>query len=195
MEEQAQIVVRDRDGASEQRLVAQVLAKDRKASAEFVSRCTDWVYPLVRYRLSPRAELVEDLMQEILFAAWKDLPGFRGEASLRSWVLGIARHKLEDYYRKRIRETELREDDANATEPAVVPMLERELDSARERERLRQTLAELPEAYGLALMWRYHEGKSVREMAQLTGKTEKAMERLLARARETFRRRWNDARG
>jgi hypothetical protein len=29
-------------------------------------------------------------------------------------------------------------------------------------------------------------------MAEVSGKTEKAMERLLARARENFRRRWND---
>jgi hypothetical protein len=29
-------------------------------------------------------------------------------------------------------------------------------------------------------------------MAELTGKTEKAMERLLARARESFRKRWSD---
>jgi len=46
---------------------------------------------------------------------------------------------------------------------------------------------------GLALLWRYRDGRSIREMADFTGKTEKAMERLLARAREHFRRRWNDA--
>ena len=195
MQKQAQITAPDQELASERLLVTQVLAKDRKASAEFVALCTDWVYPLVRYRLSPRTELVEDLMQEILFAAWKDLPNFRAEASLRSWVLGIARHKTEDYYRKRLREVELPDDNANANEPAVVPMLERELDSARERTRLQKTLATLPEAYGLALIWRYHDGRSVREMAQLTSKTEKAMERLLARARESFRRRWNDDQG
>jgi DNA-directed RNA polymerase specialized sigma24 family protein len=43
-------------------------------------------------------------------------------------------------------------------------------------------------------MWRYRDDKSVREIAELTGKTEKAVERLLARARQAFRRRWNDAR-
>ena len=43
------------------------------------------------------------------------------------------------------------------------------------------------------LVWRYRDEKSLREMAELCGKTEKAMERLLARARENFRRRWNDA--
>jgi hypothetical protein len=30
-------------------------------------------------------------------------------------------------------------------------------------------------------------------MAQLTGKTEKAIERLLARARESFKKRWTNA--
>jgi DNA-directed RNA polymerase specialized sigma24 family protein len=44
----------------------------------------------------------------------------------------------------------------------------------------------------LALIWQYRDEKSIREMAQLTGKTEKAMERLLSRARESFKRRWND---
>jgi RNA polymerase sigma-70 factor (ECF subfamily) len=176
------------------RLVGEVLAKDRKATAEFVARCTDWVYPLVCYRLSPRAELVEDIMQEILLAAWRNLRNFRGDASLRSWVTAIARHKVEDYYRKRIRAMEIEEQDGDAAEPSVVPMLERQLDSAKQRQRLRETLTLLPEAYGIALLWRYHDGKSVREMAQLTGKTEKAMERLLARAREHFRRRWNNER-
>lgn len=173
----------------EQLLVSGVLAKDRKATAEFVSRCADWVYPFVRRRLVPRVEMVEDLMQEILLAAWQALPNFRGEANLRGWVLGIARHKLEDYYRKRIRELEIPEDDETIMEQ-VTPF-EQQLDSLAREQRVQKTLAALPEAYALALIWQYREEKSVREMAQLTGKTEKAMERLLARARETFRRRWN----
>jgi DNA-directed RNA polymerase specialized sigma24 family protein len=51
-------------------------------------------------------------------------------------------------------------------------------------------LARLPEAYGLVLLWRYWEEHSTKEMAAQTGKTEKAMERLLARARVHFRRLW-----
>jgi hypothetical protein len=42
-------------------------------------------------------DMVEDLMQEILISAWQNLPNFRGEAGLRPWILGIARHKVEDY--------------------------------------------------------------------------------------------------
>src|SRR5262249_11077184 len=85
------------ESTEEERLVSGVLAKDRKATAEFVSLCADWLYPFLRRRLVPRVDMVEDLMQEILLAAWQALPNFRGEANLRGWVLGIARHKLDDY--------------------------------------------------------------------------------------------------
>ena len=48
----------------------------------------------------------------------------------------------------------------------------------------------LPETYGLALLWRYWENRSVRDMAEATRKTDKAVERLLARARARFRELW-----
>src|SRR5690242_6432431 len=179
---------------SEQRLVQAVLAKERKSTAEFVELCTDWIYGFVRRRLMPRAELVEDLMQEILLAAWQALPSYRQESSLRSWVLGVARHKLDDYYRRRILETDLPEEDSGSEELTMTPAFEDELDSATQQERIEKILADLPETYSLALLWRYRDEKSAREMAELTGKTEKAIERLLARARQSFRRRWIDAR-
>lgn len=174
------------------RLVAGVLAKDRKATADFVSRCADWIYPFVRRRLVPRAELVEDLMQDIVFAAWQALPNFRGDANLRSWVMGVARHKLEDYYRRKIRAIEVSEEEEDSLDQATTPAFEQQLDSVTQQQNVQRTLAMLPEAYALALIWQYRDEKSVREMAELTGKTEKAMERLLARARESFRRRWRD---
>ena len=175
----------------EVKLVAAVLRKDRKATGEFVSLCSDWTYPFVCRRLVPRQDIVEDLMQEILIAAWQDLANFRGNAGLRAWVLGIARHKIDDYYRKRIRDVAIDENDSEA-ELEVRPQIEEKLETAAEQERVERTLAQLPEAYGLALIWRYRDGKSLRQMAELTGKTEKAMERLLSRARESFKKRWKD---
>lgn len=112
---------------------------------------------------------------------------------MQSWILGIARHKIDDYYRKRIREDGTSEEEEDsAPEPAMAPNLEQQLDSAAQQVKVQQILSTLPETYALALIWRYRDEKSVRDMAQLSGKTEKAMERLLARAREHFRRRWND---
>lgn len=174
------------------RIVSGVLAKDRKATAEFVSQCADWIYPFVRRRLAPRTELVEDLLQEILFTAWQALPNFRGDANLRSWVMGIARHKLDDYYRKKIHEVEIPEGDEILSEQVTLPAFEQGLDSVAQQKKVQRTLRLLPEAYALALIWQYRDERSIRDMAQLAGKTEKAMERLLARARESFRRRWSD---
>lgn len=176
----------------ERRLVANVLEKDRKATADFVDRCADWAYPFLRRRLVPRPEVVEDVLQEILLAAWQALPTYRGDSSLQSWILGIARHKIDDYYRRGIREEDISKEEDSAPEPSTTPMLEQQLDSAAEHERVQKTLSMIPEPYALALLARYRDEKSVRQMAQLSGKTEKAMERLLARARENFRRRWND---
>ena len=172
--------------------ISAVLRKDRKATAEFVNRCSDWVYPFVYRRLSPYVDMVEDLTQEILIAAWQNLSDFRREASLRGWVLGIAQHKVEDYYRRRIREAALQENDVSAEEPEFTIRIEEHLDAAAERDRVQKIVTRLPEVYGLALIWRYRDGKSLREMSELTGKTEKAIERLLARARGTFKKRWND---
>jgi RNA polymerase sigma-70 factor, ECF subfamily len=141
----------------------------------------------------PRMDLVEDLMQEILVSAWRNLATFRKEAGLRAWILGIARHKVEDHYRKRIREAELHEDDVPAGDLELSLQIDQHFEVI-DQERVQRTLSHLPEAYGLALMWRYRDGKSLREMAELTGRTEKAIERLLARARESFKKRWNDGR-
>lgn len=107
--------------------------------------------------------------------------------------MGIARHKIEDYYRRRINEVEISEDDEYAPELASMSGLEEHMDSAALQEKVRRVLSRMPEAYTVALIWRYKDEKTIREMARHAGKSEKAMERLLARARDNFRRRWSDA--
>jgi RNA polymerase sigma-70 factor, ECF subfamily len=194
MEQEAQILNESTaDAANDIRLVGEVLRKDRKATAEFVERFTDSVYSYVRRRVMPKAETVEDLVQEVFLAAWYSLGNFRGEASLRHWLLGIARHKVEDYYRKRLREPEVPDEtNEQPSEQAFIPRYEDQLDRASNLEKTYRVLAKLPENYGLVLLWRYMEQRSAREMAQLTGRTEKAVERLLARARDRFRKEWNN---
>src|SRR5918995_5458507 len=78
---------------NELQLVAAVLRKDRKATAEFVSQYADAVYGYVRHRLAPRADLVDDVVQDVFLAALGSLSSFLGNAPLRSWLLGIAKHK------------------------------------------------------------------------------------------------------
>lgn len=174
-------------------LVAAVRQKDRKATAEFVSRYADVVVAYVRSRLTPRVEFVDDVVQEVFLAAWEDLDQYRGDGSLQAWIISIARHKVEDYFRRRFREADPAEEDHEPDPSALAPQFESVLDEEAMRAKVWRVLQELPERYRLALIWRYWDKTSARDMAMRTGKTEKAVERLLARARSQFRERWNGA--
>lgn len=62
---------------------------------------------LYRYALSRvrRAEVAEDLVQDTLLAAVRTQEGFAGRATERSWLVGILKNKVCDYFRKLGRET------------------------------------------------------------------------------------------
>jgi len=174
-------------------LATAVLSKDRKATAEFVARFADGLHAYIRSRLAPRYDEVDDLVQEVFLAAWENLSRYQGSGPLQAWVIGIARHKVEDYYRARLRALEPIEDShQNHPVSAAVPEFHQTLEQDELKAKTRGVLASLPELYRLALIWRYWEQASTREMALKTGKTEKAIERLLARARAEFRERWSD---
>src|SRR6267143_7154726 len=59
-------------------------------------------YALARVR---KPEVAQDLIQETLLAAMRSHDRFAGQSSVRSWLCGILKHKLCDYYRKSGRET------------------------------------------------------------------------------------------
>jgi len=99
---------------------------------------------------------------------------------------------VEDYYRERLRAPESIEDsELDPDTSTYVSTIHQVLEQDQVRKNTQRVLSALPEPYRLALIWRYWEKASAREMAIKTGKTEKAIERLLARARAEFRERWN----
>jgi RNA polymerase sigma-70 factor (ECF subfamily) len=170
-------------------LAEAMLARDRKAAAEFVQRFFGPLASYVRSRLQPRWEDVDDIVQDTFLTALRSIRNYRGDAPMRAWILGIARHKVEDYYRERLRRAFVPEETADV-ELIEDPGLDELLDSANAEERTASILRALPEHYRLVLLWRYWEHRSAAEMASLTGKTVKGVERLLARAREEFGARW-----
>lgn len=168
--------------------------RDRKATARFVAEHSDAIYGYVRFRLAPRRELTDDVVQEVFLAAWKNLDSYRGQSSLRTWLLGIARHKVEDVYRQRLREPDPLDPQEPPSEiPESQPHLDFVLDRESAEARIQEILRALPEHYGMVLLWRYWEERSIRDIALAVGRTEKSIERTLARARSLFRRRWEDA--
>ena len=176
--------------SDERALVAAVLQRDRKAAAEFVDQYADPIYSYVSRRLAPRADLVEDVVQDVFLVALQKLDTFAGQSSIVGWLVGIARHKVEDFYRAQLREPDPLPDDVADATSSGEPHLDDAIDAARTQEKTRRILEQLPAPYSAVLLWRYWEQRSVKEMAAQTGKTDKAIERVLARARASFRRLW-----
>ena len=58
-------------------------------------------YGLARVR-SP--EVAEDLVQETLLAGLKAKENYEGKASVQTWLIGILKYKMIDYFRKNSRE-------------------------------------------------------------------------------------------
>jgi RNA polymerase sigma-70 factor (ECF subfamily) len=172
-------------------LAAAVLAKNRKAAAEFVERHSDAIYGYLRNRLAPRTDVVEDVLQEVFLTAWENLARYEGRSSLRNWLIGIARHKVEAHYRSALRLPAALEDEGVEEPPSDDLFPDDALDREQTLEKARRILEALPERYRIALRWRYWEGRAAAEMAAQIGKTEKAVERLLARARQAFRKEWS----
>ena len=167
-----------------------ILDRDRKAIAELVSLHADAIYAFIHHRLD-RPEAVDDLVQEVFLAALTAISRFRVESSLRTWLLGIARHKIADYYRERLRSIVFEDAETRTDEPASEVRIDESLDRRRLEEKARAVLSTLPDSYRAVLVCRYWDQRPVGEIAEMSGKTEKSIERLLSRARQQFKRRWS----
>ncbi|GAS87101.1 RNA polymerase sigma factor [Mycolicibacterium brisbanense] len=98
------------------------------------------------------------------------------------WLIGVARHKLADHYRRR--HDRLTVPVAELPEP-VDPA--DDWDAELDRIVAESVLARLPEQHRTVLALRYMDDCSVPECAELIGRTVQATEALLVRARRAFR--------
>ena len=60
----------------------------------------------VRFKLMSVTD-AEDVLQEVWLAAFRQFPSLRNEGSFKAWIIGIARHKCNDYFRKKAKLSEI----------------------------------------------------------------------------------------
>ena len=85
--------------------VARNASGDQAAAAELVRALQTEVWRLCRALVDDAS--AEDLTQETFLRVFAALPGFRGESSVRVWVLAIARRTAMDHLRKVTRQRAL----------------------------------------------------------------------------------------
>ena len=182
---------------SDRALVARMGAGDQRAFDEFFHSCAPRLAAFATRRSGLDAASVEDVVQNTLVKAVRNLASYRGEAALFTWLTEICRHELADVYRKAARRpdhTSLDEPDSASrysnlrapaqNEPAA------QIDTEMRRSAVLSALRALPERYAVALEAKYRDGFSVDEIARLLGLTSTAAQSLLARARDAFREHW-----
>lgn len=76
---------------------------------DFESLITDHLRPLerfVRFRINNRQD-AEDILQEILLAAYRGKDAIRNDSAFKPWILGIAKNKCSDYFRAKAKSLEI----------------------------------------------------------------------------------------
>jgi RNA polymerase sigma-70 factor (ECF subfamily) len=174
-------------------------AGDQRAFDEFFEASASRLAAFVARRSGWDPASVEDIVQNTLVKAVRNLASYRGEAALFTWLTEICRHELADAHRKAAR----RPDHASLDDPNAVvlelPQLRipeqrepaEEVAAQYHREAVVRALNALPARYARALEAKYGDGQSVEEIARLLDITPVAAQSLLARAREAFRALWN----
>jgi RNA polymerase sigma-70 factor, ECF subfamily len=134
--------------------------------------------------------LAEDLTAESFLAAVRAARQPGAPHPSTPWLIGVARHKLADHWRRMEREQRaLRLLDG---EPAGVPD---PWEAAVDRIRAHEVLGRLGPHHRAALTLRYLDGLPVPEVARHLERTVHATEALLVRARAAFRRIYEQGEG
>lgn len=181
---------------NDRELAGRLLRGERAAFDEFFNEYYPKLYRFVKRRMPSDPAACEDVAQAAICRALESLHGYRGEAALMTWLCTICRRELGARWRENqgwAAAPSLAEDD-----PQIRAALESLMSSeqgdpvvATHREEVRQSILTaldyLPAPYAEILECKYLRDMSVREIALQMGRSPKATESLLNRARDAFR--------
>ena len=174
------------------------LAGDADAVRTFAEAVLQPLYGFCLYRVGRNVHLCEEVVQETLVRALRDLDRYqpaRAGDNIFPWLTGLARNEIHRV---------LQRERGTVSIQILWERMDRELldlyarlDSepfgedvlVREEtcELVNVTMSQLPPHYREALEAKYVNGKSVRDLAAAWRTTEKAAESQLTRARKAFR--------
>jgi RNA polymerase sigma-70 factor (ECF subfamily) len=162
------------------------LFEDDRAFRDWYDRAVPRVYGYLFDRCGGLRTVAEELTQQAFIEAVRHRTRFDGRSDPITWVLSIARHKLADHYRRLARE-ERRHLRLVSGPPSEEGWADPR-DTTESSEGVLRALRGLPSMQRAALALHYMDELSVVETARELGKTEAAVESLLSRGREGFRR-------
>jgi len=169
--------------AEDAELVLRGASGDECAFAELVRRYQEPVKRLIHYQVG--AAEVEDLLQETLVQAWRDLSRLRRPDLFRAWLLQVARNRCRDFRKRAARRERVTADEeleAHANRAGRILLREREAVVEVE-----EALEEIGTADGDLVRDFYLGGWTISEIADRDRLPEGTVKRRLFRARHHLR--------
>lgn len=167
-------------------LMRRIQNRDPLALDEFLRQVAP---TLQRYglRMCRNEEDAQDIAQESLIAAVRNLDGFRGEASVSTWLYTIARSFCIKKRRRKKGSPESMETLHDAI-PATADRADEQVQRRDFEQALERVLNSLEESQREVFMLRDIEGLSAKEVAGTLGISEAAVKSRLHRVRDNVRR-------
>lgn len=181
-------------------LIARMKSGDLSAFDDIVEQFQPMVY-MLSLRVLADPEDARDATQESFLKVYRHIGGFRGEASLKTWICRIAINQarsMERWWRRRKRKETCSldaplslngEDDLTQIDFLSSSSASPEAETlSRERERqLESAISRLKKDFRIAVILRDIEGLSYEEIAWVTGISVGTVKSRIARGREMLR--------
>ncbi len=180
----------DYENSQEGALVRRAQSGDEGAFREIVERYQSKVFSIIHGIIRQRND-VEDIAQQVFSKVYFSIRNFDFRSSLITWIYKITVNECFDYLRKKkvrklVYESDLSEDEARRvenTQPAVDRQAPVDQNLAR-RDYVLKLLMRVSEEERTLLMLKEVEGRSVEELAEMTGMNENTIKVKLFRARQ-----------
>lgn len=172
-----------------ERLLIEAAQRDPSRFAELYELNFSRVYAYIARRVGNRED-AQDLTAEVFRGALANLGKFEWRGiPFAVWLLKMAANAIADRWKRAARET------GNPSPDAAQEIGAPELEEIERRAQLFQLVKRLPQDQRRVIDLRFAEEKSIREIAQVLGRTEGAVKQLQFRALEALRQRMGKANG
>jgi RNA polymerase sigma-70 factor (ECF subfamily) len=170
----------------DEQLMAGIAAGDRLAMEVLYARHRVRVYRFV-LRLVHDSANAEDITSEVFFEVWKQAHRFAGRSQVSTWLLAIARHRAISALRRRGHDQI--DDEMLADIPDSADNAEAMLQKQDKVAVLQQCLAQLSPAHREIVDLVYYHGKSIAEVAEITGAPQNTVKTRMFYARKRLAER------